>query len=168
MPWFSNFPRNTNINYFRMCLYLVTCFLTVAVSLLCRSKCRRIRLPSLIIRLGLIGTCIFDTACNLHITKPWPWRNMSPNIQKFENRWSYFPENVWILALNSLVLTWFVSPNLSICFNFVRCCGPLWYNHIKRFSAHSRFIEKSMYTEQYLYYVLLTQKGALLMNTIVL
>ena len=37
MPRFSNFPRNTNIN-FRMCLYLVTCFLTVAISLLWRSK----------------------------------------------------------------------------------------------------------------------------------
>ena len=30
----------------------------------------------------------------------------------------------------------------SIYFNFVRCWGPLWYNHIRRFSAQSRFIEK--------------------------
>ena len=49
-----------------------------------------------------------------------------------------------ILALKSLGLTWFLSPNLSIYFNFVRCWGPLWYNHIRRFSVHSRFIEKSM------------------------
>ena len=44
IPRFSNFPRYTNIN-FRMCLYLVTWFLTVAVTLLCRSKGRTISSP---------------------------------------------------------------------------------------------------------------------------
>ena len=39
MPRFWNFPRNTNI-HFRMCLYLVTCILAVAVSLLCLSRFR--------------------------------------------------------------------------------------------------------------------------------
>ena len=47
MPRFSNFLRNSTI-YFRMFIYLVTCFLGVTVSLLCRSQRRIIRLPSLI------------------------------------------------------------------------------------------------------------------------
>ena len=35
MPWFSNFLRNST-NHFRMFLYLVTCFLSITVSLLYR------------------------------------------------------------------------------------------------------------------------------------
>ena len=44
MPRFSNFQRNININ-FLMWLYLVACFLIVAVTLLCRSKSRTISSP---------------------------------------------------------------------------------------------------------------------------
>ena len=69
---------------------------------------------------------------------------MSPNIKKCDNWCSHFSENVRILELKSLDLIWFLSPNLSIYFNFVECLGPLWYNHIMRFSVLSRFIEKSM------------------------
>ena len=56
-----------------------------------------------------------------------------------------------ILALKSLDLTWLLSPNLSIYFNFARCRGKLWYNHVRRFSVHSRFIEKSMYSIYIMY-----------------
>ena len=35
IPWLSNFLKNSTIN-FRVILYLVTCFLRVSISLLCR------------------------------------------------------------------------------------------------------------------------------------
>ena len=79
------------------------------------------------------------------VTKPWLWGIMSPTIQTCKNLCSYFLENMRIQALKSLDLIWFLSI-LSIHFNFVRCWGPLWYYHIRRFSVHNRQIEKSMYS----------------------
>ena len=45
-----------------------------------------------------------------------------------------------ILALKSLDLTWFLSPNLSIYFNFIRRCGPLWYN--QRIVTYRKTLER--------------------------
>ena len=59
-----------------------------------------------------------------------------------------------IVLFKSLDLTWSVSQNLSIYVNFVLCLGPLLYNYIRRFSVHSRFIEKSMYSINVMYCLL--------------
>ena len=39
-------------------------------------------------------------------------------------------------------------------FNFLLCWGPLWCNHIQRFSVYSRLIEKSMYSIYIVHYLL--------------
>ena len=125
IPRFSNFPNNTNIN-FRMCVYLVTCFLTVAVSLLCRSKGRKISSPFCNYQTGINNvTCIFDTACNRHSNETVTLRKHVTKHSNLRKLMVLVPENVRILALKSLDLTLFLSPILSIYFNFVRCWGAL-------------------------------------------
>ena len=44
LPRLTDFLRNSTI-HFRMCFYLLTCFLRVTVSLLCRSQARTISSP---------------------------------------------------------------------------------------------------------------------------
>ena len=69
-------------------------------------------------------------------TKPGLSGNMLPNIKTREN-FSNFKENLRVMTLKLLALTRFLSPNLSIYFNFVWCWGPF---DRERFSVHSPFI----------------------------
>ena len=74
-------------------------------------------------------------------TKPRLSGNMLPNIKTCENGRSNFSEKLKLVALILLELTRFLSQNLSIYFNFVRC----WVRcDRRRFSVHSPWIEKSM------------------------
>ena len=59
-------------------------------------------------------------------TKPSLSGNMSPNIKACENGWSNFSEILSVVAMKLLELTKFATLNLSIYFNFIRCCGLLW------------------------------------------
>ena len=98
-----------------------------------------------------------NTACNRHSNETVSVRKHATKHSNMRKLMSYFPENVRIMALKSLDLTWFLSPNLSIYFHFVRCWLPLWYNHIV---GDFPCIVDSVCV-QYLYYVLFTQNGAL-------
>ena len=135
---FSNFLRNLTIPC-RIFLYLVTCFPTVAVSILCWSQGRTISSPftNYIDRDKLEDISIIRLVTGI-ATKPWLSGNMFPNIKTCENGWSNFSEKLRIMALKFLELTRFLSLNLSIysyLLNFVRFSGPLLSNAI--FSAQS-------------------------------
>ena len=112
MPWFSFFFRNSII-HFRMFLYLKKCFLRVAVSLPCRLQAvSKIHVPIslyLISEINEIFNPVIGTA-----TKSWLSGNMLPDIKTCKNGWSKFAENLIIVALKLLGLTWLLSPNLSI------------------------------------------------------
>ena len=120
MPRFRIFLRNSNI-HFHIFLYLVTCFLIVVVSFLCRSQGRTIISSPFTNSIGINWNIIFDTACYRH-------RNETVTLetcyQTCENGWSNFSENLRVTALKLLELTRFLSPNLSIYYNLVRCWGP--------------------------------------------
>ena len=47
-------------------------------------------------------------------SSPWPWANMLKNMNKCENGWSNFSENLRIVALKLFELTRFLSPNQFI------------------------------------------------------
>ena len=132
MRRFSNLLRNSIIN-FRMFLYLETCFLRVTDSLLCRSQA-----------LSKIHVSIYPYLINewrRNYLTLWPaqqWncnsRNELPNIKTCENWLSNFSENLWIIALKLLLLTWFLSPksiNLQL-FTLILfgVGGPLWCWHL--------------------------------------
>ena len=55
--------------------------------------------------------------------KPWLSRNMLPNINTCENRWSNFSANLRVVSLKLLELSQFAWPNLSIYSNFL-CALP--------------------------------------------
>ena len=84
MPRFLNLLRNQTI-HFRVFLHSETCFLRVAVSLLCRSQCRTISSPF---------TNYVDTGIHWHVsviqlvtgiaTELWLSGNMLPNIKACE------------------------------------------------------------------------------------
>ena len=140
MVQFSNFLRNLTIH---LCMfsYLVTCFLRVAVPLLCRSQGRTIS-PGFTNQMGINrNTCIFDTACNRHshnnvtlkkhVTKYKSMRKwMVEFFKKIQNR------SIKISGVNSILLT--KSTNLPlftlILYGFgVRCVR-------KRFSVLGPFM----------------------------
>ena len=122
IPGFSHFLGNMNIN-FRMFEYLVTCFLRVTVSLLCRlqavSKIHVPIYPCLIINEGRRNSSTFwsaHAAIKLRLSE-----NMLPNINIWENWYCYFSENLRIVALKWLELTQFALPKQSIHLNFAWC-----------------------------------------------
>ena len=124
MPGFWYVLGNRTIN-FRMFECLVTCFLIVTASLLCRLqavwKTHFPIYPCLIISEGRRN-------CSTFISEQQRNRDCQetlPNINKCENWCWYFSENLRIVALTLLELTKFASPNLSIYFNFVWCWGSV-------------------------------------------
>ena len=113
-------------------------------------KLEQFRLPSLI-GYGWILTCMYRW-CHMNFapTHPnlisngrrnclslWPaWLrnqrlsgNMVPNINTCENGLSNFSTNLRVVAIKSLELTHFASPNLSICFNFDRYDKERFFLH---------------------------------------
>ena len=74
-------------------------------------------------------------------TKHWLSGNMSPNIKTHENGWSYFSENLRVVAIKLLELTQFASPYLS---NYLILYGAEVLYDKGWFPMHSLFIEKSM------------------------
>ena len=66
---------------------------------------------------------------------------MLPNIKTCENRWLNFSENLRVKAIKLFELTLFLSPNLSIYFNF---CTMLWSVVIE-----GDFRAQSIYREVY-------------------
>ena len=125
MPWFSHFLGNRTIN-FRMFECLVTCFLKVMVLLLywlqAISKIHVPIYPCLIISEGRRNVQLFDRHSNETVT-------VTRHVAKYKHmqkNWGwYFLENLRIVALKLLKLTQYVSPNLSIYCNFVRCWGSV-------------------------------------------
>ena len=115
MPRFSNFLKNSSI-HFRMFLYLVTCFLSVTVSVLCRlQSVSKIHVP---IYPYLISKCDeivlpCDRHSNetvtlrKHVTK---YKNMQKwmveFLRKFENR------GIKKARVNSIFLTKFIDLQL--------------------------------------------------------
>ena len=86
-----------------MFLCLVTCSLTVTVSLLCQSQVETILSPFTCYQSG----------------------NMLPIIKTGKNGLSNFSEHSKVMALKLLELTRFEPPNVSVYFYFVMCWGLL-------------------------------------------
>ena len=121
MPRLSNFLRNSTIHFCRL-LYMVIYFLRVTVSLLCRLQAiYKIHVPIYHYRISEGRRIV--RPCDLHSNEAVLSGNTLQNINKCENGWSNFSENLRIIPLKLLELTRFASPNLSICLNFLRCCG---------------------------------------------
>ena len=124
-----------------MCLFWITCFPRVAVSLLCRSQGRTISSP-FSNYIGIIWNT-FDTACNRHsnetltlgkhVTKYKNMRKWKVEfLRKFENRGIKFSRVNSILIIKSInFLLWFCMVLGSVVIK-------------RRFSVHSPFMEKSM------------------------
>ena len=110
MPRFSHFLGNITIN-FLIFECLVTCFLRVTVSLLCRlqavSKIHVPIYPFLIIRSTKLFDLLIYTATKRRLSV-----YMLPNINTFENECWYFLENLRIVALKLLELTQLTSPKI--------------------------------------------------------
>ena len=140
MPRFSDFVGNRIIN-FPMFECLVTCFLRVAVYLLCRlqavSKIHVLIYPCLIIS-ERIRNC--PTFWSAQPAKPRLSGNMLPNISTCENGCWYFSENFRIVALKLLEFTQLASPNLSIYYNFLSCREVRCDDDIFKPTAHARTI----------------------------
>ena len=85
--------------------------------------------------------CTFDTAYNRRSNETMILRKYVTKHKNMRKSMVEFRRKFWIVALKLLKLTRFLSPNLSIYFNFVR-----WWVRCDRgrFSVHSLFIEKSM------------------------
>ena len=122
MPRFSHFLVNRTIN-FRMFECLVTCFLRVTVSLLCRFQAvSKIHVP---IYLCLI---ISEGRRNRHTaTKPFD-RHSKETATVRKDVTKYNSENLRIVAVELLWLTQFASPNPLIYFNFAWCLGSVAMN----------------------------------------
>ena len=136
MPRVSNFLWNST-NNFRTFLYLGTCILRVAVV-------EQFRLP-LLIRLGQIGTCIFDTACNRHSNEtvtPRKYVTKHKNIRKWIIEFLRKFENCGIQ------ITWVDAILIKNCINLQLFPFILQDVGVRRdrirYSVHSPFIEKSM------------------------
>ena len=136
---FSIFLKNSKIN-FRMFLYLVTCFLRVMISMLCRSQGQTISSPLL-----KLDTSFYDTACSRHSNetvtlRKYVYKNknmrkwMIEFLRKFENR------SVKINPINSIIIT--KSINLQL-FTFI-LYGFGVSSDLMRLSVLCPFIEKSM------------------------
>ena len=115
----------SNVFNFNKHFFFLFFFLTVVVSLLCRWKRRTILSPFSNYYTGINWNMYlwYMFRVTSIVTKPWLRGNMSPISDMSENKCSYFSENERRMALKSLDLTWFLSPNLSIYFNFLRCLG---------------------------------------------
>ena len=102
--------RNSNIHFLHV---LLTCFLRVTASLLCRLQAvSKIHVP-------IYPSLISEEKWNCSTFLPAQQRNRDsgntlPSIKTCENGWSNFSENLRIVALKLLELTLFLSPNLSI------------------------------------------------------
>ena len=73
---------------------------------------------------------------------------MLPNINRCENGLSNFSENLRIVAIKLCKLTRFLSLNLSIYFNFVRCWwSVVMLTFLNLPPVSSPLIEKSMATQ---------------------
>ena len=104
--------------------YLVTCFLTVTVSFLCRLQdVSKIHVPihPYLISVGRRNCSTVWPAQQQN----WISGNMSRNIKTCKNGWSNFSENLRIVKLKLLELARFISPNITIYFNFLQCWGPV-------------------------------------------
>ena len=124
MPCVSNFLRNSTIHV-RMFLYLVTCFLRVKISLLCRleaeSKIHVPFYPYLISKESKLFGLVTGTG-----TKQWLSGNMLPCKHKHRRKWmvkflnKFENRGIKIARVNRILIT-----NLSIYFNFERFWGQL-------------------------------------------
>ena len=76
-------------------------------------------------------------------------KSMLLNINICENGWSNFSGNLRIVAFKFLTLTRFLSPNLSIYFNFVRCWRIVVMFDILKPTARAWSINKEIYTSCY-------------------
>ena len=118
-----------------------------------------------------VTSCIKDTCSNLSLsnywrgtklfglvtgttTKPRLSGNMFLNIKTCGNGLSDFSENLRVTALKMLEFTRFLSPNLSIYFNFVRCWGSVvMLTFLNTPPVRCPFIEKLMVRlSYYLFY----------------
>ena len=119
MPRFSHFLGNITIN-FRMFECLVTRFLRVTVSLLCRLQAvPKIHVP--------IYPCLIISEERRNCSTFWSAQQRNRDCQdtyyqyKHIRKWIlvYFSENLKIVVLKLLKLTQLTSPKISIYFNFV-------------------------------------------------
>ena len=75
-------------------------------------------------------------------SKVWDWQVSRAGPMLFYWPKMLYPFYNLLFFFPSLCQPFSITIIISIYFNFVRCWGPLWYNHIRRFSVNSRFIEK--------------------------
>ena len=131
IPRFSHVLGNRTINI-RLFECLVTSFLRVMVSLLCRLQAvSKIHVPIYPCQIISEERRNCSTFWSAQKEKPRLSGNMLPkfNINTCENGCWYFSENLRIVALKLFKLTRFASLNLSIHFNFVWWWDPLWRWH---------------------------------------
>ena len=150
MPGFSHFLGNRSSN-FRMFECLVTCFLRVTVSLLCRlqavSKIHVPIYPCLLISKGRRNCTTFDRHSKFSNGTATVRKHVNQIFAACENLCWYFSENLPIVALKLIELTQFALPNLSIYFNFVWCWGVRCDIDIFKITAHAQSINnESLFT----------------------
>ena len=112
IPRFSNFQRNSTI-LVRMFLYLVTCFLSVAVSLQCRLQAvSKIRVP--------IYPCLISES-KLNYSTFWPAqqrnRDLMKHVTKYKNMRKWMVEFLWKFENRSIKIARqlnYYHKNLSI------------------------------------------------------
>ena len=98
IPWLSNFRRNLIINFWRF-LYLITCFLRVTVSLLCRLQAVSKTHVPIDPYMWLVKGEENVRTCDRHNNEFVTLRKMLPNINTCKNGWSSLSENLRIVAL---------------------------------------------------------------------
>ena len=114
-----------------------------------------------------VGLCKFTFSCyrpkNMRHTKNHPKQTLHSlqlllnNFFRKINNKKVSGNHQWSFKITRL--TWFLSPNLSIYFNFGLCWGPLWYNHTMDFLCQKKSIYREVYVQylhyiiQYLYYI---------------
>ena len=149
MPRFTNFLKKFTIHFCK-CFYLVTCFVRVTVSLLCRSQGRTISSPSTNKR-GINWNKYLWYSNETDWTKPL---HSNETVTLMKHATIYKNMRKWLVdflrkfssrGIKMLEWTQFASSNQSMYFNFARCWGPLDRG---RFSVHSPFINKSMIRQQ--------------------
>ena len=110
-------------------LYLVTCFLRIMVSLLCRSQRRTILSPFTKLDRDKLEHVFFDTACNRHSNGTVTLRK---NISKYKNVRKWMVEflrkfencGTKIKRVNSLLMIK-INKFTVFYFNFLWCWGRL-------------------------------------------
>ena len=101
-------------------------FFDMRVTICIKDTCSNLSLSNQWRETKLFELVTTRTMLGFTAMKPCNLRNMLPNINTCENRWSYFSENLRVVAMKLLELTQFASPYLSIYFNFLHCWGPFW------------------------------------------